>query len=76
MTEARTLTEGDIEALCEALVPKLEARLADRFYANAGRGLLGWAAKLLLPVFWACVLYGMVVSTPTVSRIVTEIHKP
>ena len=59
MTDERTLTDADIEALCVALVPKIEARLAERFYAHAGKGLIGWVVKLWQPILIALIIYGL-----------------
>ena len=55
----RTLTDADIDALCEVLVPKIEAKLSERFYANAGKGMFGWLVKLWQPILIAAILYGL-----------------
>lgn len=55
----RTLTDADIDALCDVLVPKIEAKLSERFYASAGRGMFGWVVKLWQPILIAAILYGL-----------------
>jgi|GEM_PF-6607340 len=71
MSGDRNLTDADIEALCEVLVPKIEEKLAERFYANAGKGMIGWAVKLWQPILIALILYGLAMS-PNLPKAVAE----
>ena len=71
----RTLTDADIEALCEVLVPKIEAKLSERFYANAGRGMFGWLIKLWQPIIVALIIYGLA-HAPNLTPAVTPTTAP
>lgn len=75
----RTLTDADIKAICAALVPvlvpvlvpEIEKRLADRFYANAGKGMIGWLVKLWQPILIALILYGLAMA-PNLPKTVAD----
>jgi hypothetical protein len=67
----RTLTDADIDALCDKLVPKIEAKLAERFYANAGKGMFQWLVKLWQPILVALIIYGLVMA-PNLPKTVAE----
>lgn len=61
------MTEEEQDALCDKLcdklVPMIEARLSDRLYAAAGKGMFSWLIKLWQPILIALILYGLTVSS-------------
>jgi hypothetical protein len=54
VSEARLLTDADVEAIAAAL----ESRLEDRFYNNLGKGLWGLAWKFIIAVLMIIAAYG------------------
>lgn len=70
----RNLTDADIDALCDRLVPEIEARLADRLYARAGKGMFSWLVKLWQPILIALILYGLAVAPNLPETVAKAVH--
>lgn len=72
--QRRTLSDADVEAIANLVVPKIEAKLAERFYSTAGRGLLGWFVKLWQPILIALILYGLTIAPNLPKTIADALH--
>jgi hypothetical protein len=57
VTEPRTLSSADIEAIAKATAREVREGLKDEIYRELGKGMLGWALKCLFAALVTVAVY-------------------